>query len=710
MNIKNRNILNFIQIGIIFSSIIILYYPLKSKVDVSLSKWQTSYDVQFDSSEKQWFISGEQLSEGWYDIIYGPYITLESGKYTLKIEYSSEEDQSFKLFAYDNNEYLSNINSDYLLNESNCYYCEFEVYKTIPNFEVVVNYNGKGDLCIKNITIHRYLSVADKNRIIMYLLIFDILFLFVTHQSVGYKLAYMEKRVWKKKDILFSITKYLSIVIIIFLALTLKWAVNNFGNISMEEIVFTLNMPLEGTANDTLNGYYTCVIIPVLIVACVIGVATYIPLRKRICLISKDDSKCILGIFPFYISRNSFGILISLSLSIECIIANGYFDVKTYLFNQFQSSSLIEKEYVDPSDTYLEFPQNKRNLIYIYLESGESSLQDVDNGGLFSVNYIPEMTELANDNISFSHSDNIEGAVVAPACGWTMSGMVAETSGLPLKLYKYDKDIDNSMDRYQSFLPGATSLGDILKDAGYSNYFMCGSDVTFGGRRSYLTQHGDYTLYDYYTALDDGIIPEGYYVWWGFEDSKLYDYAKIKLNEIASSGEPFNFTMLTVDTHANDGYICDQCENEYSERYGNVWRCASKQVYEFVEWIKQQSFYDNTTIVICGDHDSMTASFFGKYACNQYDGDINRKVYNAFINSAINCDYKMEKNRKFTTLDMFPTVLASLGVKIDGDRLGLGTNLFSGMDTLAEKYGYTVLFDELGKKSPYYNKKILYIK
>ena len=43
---------------------------------------------------------------------------------------------------------------------------------------------------------------------------------------------------------------------------------------------------------------------------------------------------------------------------------------------------------------------------------------------------------------------------------------------------------------------------------------------------SYFTQHGQYEIYDYYTAIEKGKIPEDYYVWWGFEDSKLYEYAK----------------------------------------------------------------------------------------------------------------------------------------------------------------------------------------
>lgn len=65
------------------------------------------------------------------------------------------------------------------------------------------------------------------------------------------------------------------------------------------------------------------------------------------------------------------------------------------------------------------------------------------------------------------------------------------------------------------------------------------------------------------------------------------------------------------------------------------------------------------------------------------------------------------KNRKFTTLDFFPSVLAAMGVTIDGDQLGLGVNLFSDKETLSEELGYDVFFDELNRKSLYYDSKLL---
>ena len=55
-------------------------------------------------------------------------------------------------------------------------------------------------------------------------------------------------------------------------------------------------------------------------------------------------------------------------------------------------------------------------------------------------------------------------------------------------------------------------------------------------------------------------------------------------------------------------------------------------------------------------------------------------------------------------LDYFPTTLAALGAEIDGNRLGLGTNLFSYEQTLVERFGLSTVDDELEKKSRFMEK------
>ncbi|HBA63614.1 MAG TPA: hypothetical protein DCZ20_07140 [Lachnospiraceae bacterium] len=205
----------------------------------------------------------------------------------------------------------------------------------------------------------------------------------------------------------------------------------------------------------------------------------------------------------------------------------------------------------------------------------------------------------------------------------------------------------------------------------------------------YFTQHGDYDIFDYSTAKYAKKFTSNYRVWWGYEDRKLFDYAKEEITRLAGEDEPFNFTMLTVDTHKENGWPCPLCRWEYgSDQYASVISCSSRQVAEFIAWIRQQDFYKDTTVILSGDHRTMDADF-----CLYIDEDYRRTLYNAFLNPS--CEAENTTFRKFTAMDMFPTTLASMGVTIEGDRLGLGTNLFSEKKTLAEQIGVHNLTDQL---------------
>ena len=86
----------------------------------------------------------------------------------------------------------------------------------------------------------------------------------------------------------------------------------------------------------------------------------------------------------------------------------------------------------------------------------------------------------------------------------------------------------------------------------------------------------------------------------GYEDSKLFEFAKDKLLELASQDEPFNFTLLTADTHFVAGYLDSSCAEPYDDQFENVLLCSSNMIYDFVRWIQEQDFYENTTIVLTG--------------------------------------------------------------------------------------------------------------
>lgn len=467
-----------------------------------------------------------------------------------------------------------------------------------------------------------------------------------------------------------------------------NWVLDTWGLLSIDEIIFHLKVPLDGTNSDVvLDGINACV--PLAVLVLFLSIFLIIGLRNK-------HGKCMIALFLV-------AVIACGSAGRAAYEVYDELDVKEYLVSQKKESHFIEQNYVDPRTTKITFPEQKRNLIYIYLESMESTFASKGDGGGLDFNCILEPTTLAEENTNFSDSDKLGGGYPAYGGTWTMAGIFSQTSGIPIKNSEQTDDVNATLAEQSSFSSQARNLEDILADEGYNQCFMIGSDATFGGRRAYFESHGkgQTEICDYNTAKENGQIPEDYYVWWGYEDQKLFANAQEKLTELSSKDEPFNFTMLTVDTHFEDGYVCEQCQNEFGDnQYANVMACSSRQVDAFVKWIQQQPFYENTTIVISGDHLTMDSDF-----CNDVSEDYERSVYNVFINLPEGLDTSFEKthSREFATLDMFPTTLAAMGVTIEGDRLALGVNLFSDEQTLTEQYGRKGLDKELMKKSKFYD-------
>ena len=496
-----------------------------------------------------------------------------------------------------------------------------------------------------------------------------------------------EKQPSKWKEILLKILYWVGEILTVFiaglsvlLALSVRWMFATWTNLSMDELVYHLTAPLDGTNTDMIWDYVRVCAVPTILVIFFL-ILILIAWRK------KEKVHLFRGI-------------INLVALVGIIVMLGYtwteLGVGDYLKDQNTESKFIEDEYVDPTDVEVVFPEQKRNLIYIFLESMETTYSDVDDGGAFDENVIPELTEIAQTNEDFSGADpKLNGGYSLAGTTWTMGAMFAQTSGLPLNI----SISANDMDTQDSFFPGVTTLGDILSDAGYTQTLLIGSEAQFGGRKLYFQEHGNYEMEDYSYAIENGLIPSDYKVWWGYEDQKLFEFAKEKLLQLSQGDEPFNLTMLTVDTHFEDGYVCEQCPTEYDTQYSNVMACSSRQVGEFLKWIQQQDFYENTTIVISGDHPTMDSDY-----CAEIDqeGNYDRRVFTAYINAAAYAQNQQE--RTYSTFDNFPTTLAALGVQIDGDRLGLGTNLFSGTKTLLEEFGNSKVNAELKKKSEFIEK------
>lgn len=538
----------------------------------------------------------------------------------------------------------------------------------------------------------------------------------------------------------------LLIVLSVMLVYVYFWTVGKFGNIPFAQVIFHLVVPMEGADSSFVIDYITGTLSILLCVA----VVAYIPFipdtkvfksifskvgknknkknedteekKKRPKYGEKKKSmpariwgfiKRMLGaVRRFYVRH--FLPITSVVLVGVIIFDVFAFGIDEWLADRLDSNTIFEDYYVDSADANIQFPADgeKKNLIFILSESLEASFADEESGGMMDRNYIPNLTRLAEENTHFSSRDNIQGATEVEGVSWTIAAMVSYTSGVPLMI----PIGDNSYGRYEEFLPGVTSMGELLKKNGYTNEIILGSKSEFAGIDTYFKSHGDYKIFDYYTAIERELISEDYYEFWGYEDVKLFDYAKTEIEELSQSEQPFSIIINTIDMHTPLGYKCSECGSTYTEKYLNVIACQDRQINEFVEWVKTQDFYEDTVIVIAGDHLSMAPKVEQQYWPEDgtdwnddptylLDGRYERTTYHVIINSDV--EATNTTNRIFSTMDMYPTIMTAIGCKIEGDRLGIGTNLYSGTPTVMEIMGKEKFMDEISKNSILYNDEIL---
>lgn len=454
-----------------------------------------------------------------------------------------------------------------------------------------------------------------------------------------------------------------------------------------EQLVFYMFNGAEHTAPTVVNDVIFKCAAPVILLTAIIWLPT-IEFKKTFKIKNIQLLPC-----NFIVKHKKIYLATIYIIAIIVFIIG--FRIHEYVFSRFQSTYIYEECYVKADEVEITFPEEKRNLILIIAESMENSICSKENGGGWNYSIIPELEKLAKENTNFSNTDKIGGALQLEEVNFTAGGMVGITSGNILKIYN-----PTNLGKVK-FVDGAYSLGEVLSKEGYNLEIMMGSDGNFGGRTQYFTTNGDYKIFDVNYAIEQGKMKLEDKVWWGFEDDKLFQWSKEEITNLANQDKPFNYIMLTADTHFTDGYLSQNVQNKFDTQYENVHAYSSKSIYEFVEWIKTQDFYENTTIVILGDHLGMQTDFYESHI----DKDYQRTIYNVIINSAI--EEQNSKNRTFTTLDMYPTILASLGAEIEGERLGFGTNLYSEVPTLAEELGFDYIDEELNKYSKYYNEEIL---
>lgn len=488
-----------------------------------------------------------------------------------------------------------------------------------------------------------------------------------------------------------------------------NWALQRYNFTIYESIWITITSPTKGADSTALSSFILDALIPYLI-----EFFCFLIFSIPLCLylIKKYNFNYFKENLEFKFKTKTYSYNLVKCVSVILFIFSA---VQTYLcikphnyipilikenFSDAEHSVFYKKNYVDTKTTKVTFPQKKQNLILIFLESMESTYTDISNGGLFDESLIPNLTRLGKENINFSSTECFGGGNDLVGADCTIAALLTKMSGTP-----YTFSSQKIPSKTGKFLSNIKTLTDHLAEQNYNQRFLFGSDKEFASRDMLLEKHGNVEIHDINWYKENKKLPENYNVFWGFEDNKLYKFAKEEAEELGNKKEPFFLGLLTVDTHYPKGFLCDQCDKKnYDPRHPmkTIIPCSDRQLNDFISWAKEQKWYENTTIVITGDHLFMQPvngfNTFDELSVSEFVAPLRKRQWvDIFINSRTKP--VKEKFRSFSAYDIYPSILASLGCKIEGDRLGFGVSLFSDKKTLYEIYGEKIINDELSKKT-----------
>lgn len=442
------------------------------------------------------------------------------------------------------------------------------------------------------------------------------------------------------------------------------WIGATFGSPTLEQIIFHLQNGADGLEDADLGIFYNFTIhvvaLPFLFATILFGIQQFllaprgVSFAERYRTSNKNLYRWLAYILSFLQAGFVRYIPIGLLIFSALVIAN-----KVALWSYLQNhevSEFIDQNYVAPKN--ITAPKNKLNLVLIYVESLEKGYSDA---GVMGRDLLADLNDATKTGYRFGSLLQTTGT------GWTMAGIVSSQCGIPLKSTSLF-NVAAQKEKEKSFLPHAICLGDILYDNGYRNVFMGGASLYFAAKGSFFSQHGYAETYGKEDWVRNGASN---FNEWGLYDDELFANARIKVDQLHRTKQPFNLTLLTVDTHPPSGYISPTCERYGGTSYRDTVSCSATMVADFIEYMRHKGYLKNTVVVVMGDHLSMQAPLDPEL---KKSGQ--RSIYNAFL-----IPTKQEKNRDtIYHFGIFPSILYAMEFRFRDNRLGLGASGFGKLD------------------------------
>jgi phosphoglycerol transferase len=460
---------------------------------------------------------------------------------------------------------------------------------------------------------------------------------------------------FKKRHYLRLVIRFIVYFAAFFLLYSAFWINQNFGEPSLEQILYHLQFGMDGLV-DTDAGIVrsfvrTCLFWPLgiaLTLALIeLALGYYLVYRLKTYLTHQSAANQMverIGKVVYWLINHRAPLYTFLGAFIYFGVQ---FSILTYVHQKFGRDYFAE-HYLNPSKVTITATK-PQNLVLIYVESLENSYRDEH---LFGKNLLKSVDKIGG--VSFNSYRQ------APGTGWTIAGITATNCGLPLKsVTLYDGNDQGS--NIKAFLPKAVCLGDVLHNNGYRNVYIGGDALAFSGKGKFFQDHHFDEVYGREELK--GTLTKEQMNYWGLYDDDLLVKIKAKLVSLHEQKQPFNLTFTTIDTHGPDGHFSPLCKKNGAKVFGDVVECTSNQVTDFINFMKKKGYLKDTNVVILGDHLAMYNPVH-----EALDKVQERHIYNQFISLK-----KVTKTRDDVLhFDMYPTILEFIGFHVEGGKLGLG--------------------------------------
>ncbi|KIL48523.1 hypothetical protein KP77_23100 [Jeotgalibacillus alimentarius] len=146
------------------------------------------------------------------------------------------------------------------------------------------------------------------------------------------------------------------------------------------------------------------------------------------------------------------------------------------------------------------------------------------------------------------------------------------------------------------------TLTDSLNEAGYYTNAMHANNKSFWNRDIVYQNFG----YDRYYSLTDYTVGEGEAVNWGMKDIPFFEQSVEHMKEME---QPFYSKMITLTNHhpfyldEEDKFISEFDSNSGTlNRYFQTVRYQDEAIEQFFNYLKEAGIYENSVIVMYGDH------------------------------------------------------------------------------------------------------------